>query len=255
MENQTKKNNLKGENNPDKLFEKQFDAVKSFAFDQQVTDVFADMIKRSVPGYDSILKSIAMYCMQYAQDDSNIYDLGCSLGAVAVTAAQATTDKNCRIIGVDTSKSMIEKCQKIIDKKGLANRVNINRQNIIGMPINNASVIVSNFTLQFIPKQHRLAVIKNIYSGLNDGGIFILSEKFKGDKMNDKFLIDHYHAYKKLNGYSNKEIMRKRQALKDVLIPDSIDEIKNRLTSVGFTQVVKWFQCFNFASFIAIKKL
>jgi tRNA (cmo5U34)-methyltransferase len=149
---------------------------------------------------------------------------------------------------------MIKKCHQIIDKKGLANRVSICHQDIIGMPITNASVIVSNFTLQFIPKQHRLAVIKNIYSGLNKGGIFILSEKFKGDKVNDAFLIDHYHAYKKLNGYSNKEIMRKRQALKDVLVPDSVEEIKKRLTSVGFDQVIKWFQCFNFASFIAIKE-
>lgn len=237
----------------DTLFEQQFESVKSFAFDQQVTDVFADMIQRSVPGYDSILKSIAMFCMQYAQKSTNVYDLGCSLGAVAVTAAQVTKDKKCHVIGVDTSVPMLEKCQQIIDDKSLENIIQLHNKDIVSMEFENASVVVSNFTLQFIPKAQRLNVVQSIYDGLNPGGIFILSEKFKGDEATDEFLIKHYHAYKKLNGYSNKEIQRKRQALKDVLIPDSIEEIKSRLSSVGFKNITKWFQCFNFASFIAVK--
>jgi tRNA (cmo5U34)-methyltransferase len=240
-------------NNKDTIFEEQFQTVKAFAFDQQVTDVFEDMIKRSVPGYDSILKSIAMFCMQYAQEDSYIYDLGCSLGAVAITAALATKEKNCHVIGVDTSAPMLDKCQNIINKKGLNSQISLLLQDITELQITKASVVISNFTLQFIPKADRLAVIENIYHGLEKGGVFILSEKFKGDDKNDAFLIDHYHAYKKLNGYSNKEIQRKRSALKDVLIPDSLSEIENRLTSAGFNQTIKWFQCFNFASIIAIK--
>lgn len=246
--------NLNNENNKDRLFEKQFASVKSFAFDQQVTDVFSDMIRRSVPGYETLLKSIAMYCMRYAQNDTNIYDLGCSLGAVAITAAEATKDKDCHIIGVDTSKPMLEKCQRLLDDKKLNNKISLHNTDIATLNIANASVIVSNFTLQFIPKQLRSLVVNNIFKGLNDGGLFILSEKFKGSNDSDSFLIDHYHAYKKINGYSNKEIHRKRKALQDVLIPDNIDEINKRLTSAGFSKVIKWFQCFNFASFIAIKE-
>lgn len=242
------------ENNLDRLFAEKFQEVKSFAFDQQVTEVFADMIKRSVPGYETILKSIAMYCMRYAQEDSNIYDLGCSLGAVAITAARATKDKSCKIIGVDTSKPMLKKCQNIIDEKHLNQRIELQHKDINQLTINNASVVVSNFTLQFIPKSQRLTIVKNIYNGLNNAGIFILSEKFRADDISDEFLIAHYHAYKKLNGYSNKEIQRKREALKDVLVPDSLLEIENRLKAVGFKTPLKWFQCFNFASFIAIKE-
>ncbi|VAW34116.1 tRNA (cmo5U34)-methyltransferase [hydrothermal vent metagenome] len=246
--------NLNNNNAPDRLFAQQFESVKSFAFDQHVADVFADMIKRSVPGYDSILRSIAMYCMQYAQKNTNIYDLGCSLGAVAVTAAEATKAQNCNIIAIDSSAAMVKKCQQIIQTKNLQDTITLQQRDIVGLTINNASVVVSNFTLQFIPKSLRLEVIQNIYAGLNSGGIFILSEKFKGDGKTDKFLIEHYHAYKKLNGYSNTEIQQKRQALQDVLVPDCIDEITARLHSVGFDNVVKWFQCFNFASFIAVKK-
>ncbi len=237
----------------DRLFEQQFNQVKNFAFDQQVTDVFPDMIKRSVPGYDTILKSIAMYCMQYATKNSNIYDLGCSLGAVAVTAAIATKEKTCQIIALDTSAPMVKKCQSIIEKKQLTSKVDVQQKDIVKAEIINASVVISNFTLQFIPKTNRMDVIRNIYQGLNPGGVFILSEKFKSHQCDDEFLIEHYHAYKKINGYSNNEIQAKRQALKNVLIPDSQLEIKERLEKAGFTKVVKWFQCFNFASFIAIK--
>ncbi len=248
-----KQNHINLTQNTDRIFEKKFESVKSFAFDQQVTDVFADMIKRSVPGYDSILKSIAMYCMQYAQDNSNIYDLGCSLGAVAVTAAKATVDSNCQIIAIDTSESMVKECKQIIEAKALTDKIQVLLEDINDMTINNASVVVSNFTLQFIPRDLRKSIVAKIYQGLNPGGVFILSEKFKSDDDKDKFLIEHYHAYKKINGYSNREIERKRQALKDVLIPDSENDIENRLSAAGFQHVTKWFQCFNFASYVAIK--
>ena len=246
--------NLNNNNAQDKLFAQQFESVKSFAFDQHVADVFADMIKRSVPGYESILRSIAMFCMQYAQKNTNIYDLGCSLGAVAVTAAEVTKDQNCNIIAIDSSAAMVKKCQQIIQVKDLQDTIKLQQRDIVGLTINNASIVVSNFTLQFIPKSLRLGVIQNIYAGLNSGGIFILSEKFKDDGKTDEFLSEHYHAYKKLNGYSNTEIQQKRQALQDVLIPDCINEITARLDSVGFAKVIRWFQCFNFASFIAVKK-
>ncbi|HOP21662.1 MAG TPA: carboxy-S-adenosyl-L-methionine synthase CmoA [Gammaproteobacteria bacterium] len=239
--------------NKDTLFEKQFESVKAFAFDEQVAEVFSDMIQRSVPGYETILKSIAMFAMKYSQENSNIYDLGCSLGAVSVTIAKAIEKKNYTIHAIDTSVSMIKRCQAIVNKENLDEQIVVHQDDILNHKIENASVIVSNFTLQFLPQNQRQKVIENIFSGLNNGGIFILSEKVSGCNATDDFMIDHYHAYKKINGYSNKEIQQKRQALKDVLVPDSEDEIFQRLSDVGFKSIFKWFQCFNFSSFIAIK--
>lgn len=240
------------EQNRDRIFEKEFEQVKSFAFDKQVADVFTDMIKRSVPGYETILRSIAMYCMKYAQDKSNIYDLGCSLGAVSITAAEATADIDCKVIGIDTSAAMIDKCNEIIKLKNLSHKVSVHNEDIKDFNLQNASVIVSNFTLQFIPQSLRAGIVNNIYNSLNKGGVFILSEKIRPIHECD-FLTSHYHAYKKLNGYSNTEIQRKRDALRNVLIPDTENDIENLLISTGFKKIVKWFQCFEFVSFIAIK--
>ncbi len=246
--------NQKENNSEDKLFAQQFSSVKAFAFDEEVAHVFSDMIKRSVPGYETILKSIAMFCMQYAQKNSVIVDLGCSLGAVAITAAQATADKNCQVVAIDSSPSMLHRCQKIIAEKKLQKKIQTKEEDIANSDLTNASVVVSNFTLQFLPKKQRLAMVTKIFQSLNPGGIFILSEKFKSPDEKDEFLIKHYHAYKKINGYSNQEIQRKRQALKDVLVPDSIADIENRFIQAGFRRHYKWFHCFNFASFIAFKE-
>ena len=60
----------------------------------------------------------------------------------------------------------------------------------------------------------RMELVKKLYEGLNEDGIFIFSEKvvFK-DKKLDKDLIDIYYDYKKEQGYSEYEIAQKREAL------------------------------------------
>ena len=52
-----------------------------FSFNEEVTEVFEDMIDRSVPGYNTTLRIIQQQTKNHYIDGSNIYDLGCSLGA------------------------------------------------------------------------------------------------------------------------------------------------------------------------------
>ena len=183
--------------NKDTLFEKQFESVKAFAFDEQVAEVFTDMIQRSVPGYETILKSIAMFAMKYTRENSNIYDLGCSLGAVSVTIAKAIEKKNCTIHAIDTSEAMIKRCQAIVNKENLDEQIVVHQDDILKHKLENASVIVSNFTLQFLPQNQRQKAIENIFAGLNNGGIFILSEKVSGCNATDDFMIDTIMLIKK----------------------------------------------------------
>jgi len=59
-----------------------------------------------------------------------------------------------------------------------------------------------------------------------------------------------YHDFKRANGYSDLEISQKRDALENVLIPDTIEVHRARLNAAGL-KVSVWFQCFNFISIIA----
>jgi len=82
----------------------------------------------------------------------------------------------------------------------------------------------------------------------------VLSEKLKfEDPATDLLLSDLHHAFKARQGYSQMEIARKRNALENVLVPESLSTHRHRLLVSGFSQVTVWLQCFNFASLLAIR--
>jgi len=115
-------------------------------------------------------------------------------------------------------------------------------------------VVVLNFTLQFIPRELRDHVIRQIYRGLQPGGVMVLSEKVTfEDPHLDELNIELHHQFKRANGYSDLEIARKRSALENVLLPETLNCHKQRIAEAGFSSCDVWFQCFNFASLIALK--
>ncbi len=239
---------------PDTIYANPLGQVAGFSFDQTVVNVFPDMIKRSVPGYTTIISMIGTLAERYATANSHCYDLGCSLGAASLAMRHRIQAADCRIIGVDNSEAMIKRCQAVIDADCGEVPVELVCDNLQSVPIQRASVVVLNFTLQFIAPKQRHAILSQIYQGLNPGGVLILSEKVTfGDQQHDQLMIDLHHNFKRANGYSDLEIAQKRTALENVLIPETLDCHRQRLKEVGFQSCDVWFQCFNFASMIAIK--
>lgn len=225
-----------------------------FAFDDSVARVFADMIKRSVPGYATIVSMTGLLAGKYAIAGSNLYDLGCSLGASTLAMRQNIRQPRCRIISVDNSAAMLERCQTVIDTDTHDTPVSLACADLQDVAIDNASVVVLNFTLQFIPREARDAVIARIYRGLLPGGIMVLSEKVTfEDPHLDALNIELHHQFKRANGYSELEVARKRSALENVLLPETLSRHKQRMADAGFQSCDVWFQCFNFASLIALK--
>ncbi len=225
-----------------------------FTFDESVARVFPDMIKRSVPGYTTIVAMTGLLAQRYAAPGSNLYDLGCSLGASTLSMRQNLGTLDCRLVGVDNSQAMLDQCRNIIDTDTHETPVDLICSNLEDVRIEDASVVVLNFTLQFIPVVLRDAVIKGIYEGLRPGGIMVLSEKVTfEDPHLDELNIDLHHEFKRANGYSDMEIAGKRAALENVLLPETLAQHKQRIAEAGFSSCDVWFQCFNFASLVALK--
>ncbi|WP_448564161.1 carboxy-S-adenosyl-L-methionine synthase CmoA [Thalassotalea ganghwensis] len=238
----------------DLIFSKKHDKLKDFTFDRQVVEVFPDMISRSVPGYNTIIDTIGRLSQQYVKDSSRVYDLGCSLGAATLAMRKAITAIDCKIIGIDNSAAMVERCQMHVNAFKGKTPVEIIEANILDVEITNASMVVLNFTLQFVEPEQRAKLIKKIADGLNPGGLLVLSEKVTdADKNCDQLLIDLHHNFKRANGYSELEIAQKRTALENVMKPDSLSTHFARLSDAGFRHMTPWFQCFNFMSLVAIK--
>ena len=225
--------------------------ISRFQFDETVANVFPDMIERSVPGYQVIISAIGLLAARFAQNDTHCYDLGCSLGAASLSMHEQIKAKNCAIIAVDNSKAMVKQFQQHLNTK---TNIDVICADIREIEIKNASVVVLNFTLQFIPLEDRLVFLQRIYQGLLPNGILILSEKLSFDDEKQQHLqTEMHHAFKKAQGYSDLEISQKRSALETVLMPETFNQHQQRLKKAGFSSVEVWFQYFNFASMVALK--
>jgi tRNA (cmo5U34)-methyltransferase len=238
----------------DHIYAGRMAAVADFTFNEEVAAVFPDMIQRSVPGYTAILTLIETLAQKHAQPDTRLYDLGCSLGAAALAMRRGCRAPRCRIVAVDSSPAMIQGCRKIIAQDPGDTPVELICEQLENIPVQNASMAVLNFTLQFIAPEDRNEILGRMADGLCENGILVLSEKvcFDDPRLNT-LLTEAHHDFKKAHGYSDLEISRKRAALEKVLIPETVDTHRQRLLAAGFQSADVWFQCFNFVSMIAVK--
>ena len=235
----------------DNLFNKQSD-IADFRFDQDVVKVFDDMVRRSVPGYESMIQMIGLIARMYGQDNTNYYDLGSSTGAITLSIALNNKSKNNQFFAIDNSKEMVEQCEKNLHSK--VDNLQAICDDINQVQIKSASIVVLNLTLQFIDVNLRFNLIKKIYDGLEPGGILIISEKIHFDDAVTQNHITKLHIdFKKENGYSELEIANKRQAIENVLITETKEQHLNRLRECGFVETSCFFQCLNFVSFLSVK--
>lgn len=240
--------------NTDRVFAEFSDEVGRFAFDEKVATVFEDMIQRSVPGYEMSLSMIALITRKYAKPGTVGYDLGCSLGASSMAMISGNSVEDFKLVGVDTSEAMLDRCARNLKNADFKGKWDLVCEDIMDTEINNASIVVLNFTLQFVPQDKRLRLLKKIYEGMVPGGVLLLSEKLAfGDPLQEKALDELHLDFKRAHGYSELEISQKRTALDTVLVPETMEAHRARLKQARFGTVCRWFQCFNFASLIAIK--
>ena len=232
----------------DKIFTK--DIEKKFEFDEAVASVFDDMLTRSVPFYKEVQDLIIEFIKLNAKNGLKVLDLGCSTAGFLLNLNQKV--KNLELFGIDNSKPMIEQATKKANAYGA--NLNLILGDINEINLSGFDFVVSNYTLQFIRPINRPKLVKKIYNLLNDKSFFIFSEKVVfEDKILDKQIIDIYYNYKKMQGYSEVEIAKKREALENVLIPFTIKENILMCKEAGFSEVNTIFQWANFVTFVAKK--
>ncbi|GAB2930958.1 carboxy-S-adenosyl-L-methionine synthase CmoA [Hafnia psychrotolerans] len=240
--------------NHDTLFSAPIGKLGDWTFDERVAEVFPDMIQRSVPGYSNIISMIGMLAERFVQPDSRVYDLGCSLGAATLSMRRNIKVTGCEIIAVDNSPAMVERCRRHIDAFRADTPVSIIEADILDIELNNASMVVLNFTLQFLQPDDRQRLLNQVYQGMRPGAALVLSEKFSFEDNNvGELLYSMHHDFKRANGYSELEISQKRSMLENVMLTDSVEVHKARLKHAGFEHAEVWFQCFNFGSLVAVK--
>ncbi len=241
--------------NKDTIFSTQQQAPAPFEFNETVVRVFDDMLTRSIPCYPEIIQRQAQLTARYYQEGTRIYDLGCSHGNLGIKLLNEMPSTDFEMIAVDNSKPMLDRYNRRLEsypsqRPGL----HLIHDRIQNIEIRNASVIIINFTLQFIPPEDRDQLLQQVFKGLEPKGILLLSEKVvHSDNSFNDLQQTFYYRFKAENGYSELEISRKRNALENVLIPETIENHLRRLQETGFSHLDIWLKWFNFASFICQK--
>jgi tRNA (cmo5U34)-methyltransferase len=238
----------------DEIYKQPLQNIEDFSFDKAVSEAFDDMVDRSVPGYRTLIANIGPIAGHFLYPNTNCYDLGCSHGAAALSIFNCRPHNFFTIYAIDNSSAMTEQCEQLVKQAGAADHIKTQLADINDIDIQNASVVVLNLTLQFLPLDQRYKLLEKIVMGMNPGGACILTEKIILEDSSTEHLFQELHTkFKSANQYSQLEISQKRKAIENVLIRESLKDHQKRLTDVGFSNVTVWFQCLNFVSLIAVK--
>lgn len=238
----------------DQLFDKDMKPA-DFTFDENVANVFDDMVSRSVPMYGETMSAALGLAKYFAEPKTNIYDIGCSTATLLLKCAEVFDEPTLNFIGIDASEPMLEKARKKLSDSSYKNQIKLHQENIENnISIKNASVVFMNYTLQFVRPLHREKLLKKIYKGMRENSALILVEKVLGnDSLFNRTYINLYYEYKTRVGYSDKEIQQKREALENVLIPYRLDENIDLLKRAGFDSTDVFFKWYNWCGIIAVK--
>lgn len=239
----------------DQVFKEEIEQASDFKFGANVANVFDDMVNRSVPYYGEIQRMMAELAADHAKEGSDVYDLGCSTGTTMI-GMDTLVNPKVRFVGIDDSQEMLDKCKLKLSEIGFSREYELRCADLSqGVKVNNASVVVLCLTLQFVRPIYREQLLKNIYDGLNSGGVLILVEKILAEESDfNRDFIKYYYNYKRRNNYSELEISQKREALENVLIPYKLSEDIAILRDRGFINCEVFFKWYNFAGIIAVKK-
>lgn len=224
-------------------------------FDASVTDVFDDMLRRSIPQYDVMRAACVSIASRFIKPDTYVVDLGCSRGE----AMRPLVDKygvHNRFVGVEVSEPMREAAREsfagyvkcgVVDIKDLDLRRSY--------PPVRASVTLAVLTLQFIPIEYRQRVVRDIYKHTVAGGAVILVEKVLGATAElDSVFVDTYYDLKREHGYTQDQIDRKRLSLEGVLVPVTARWNEELLASAGFRAVDCFWRWANFAGWVGVRE-
>lgn len=241
----------------DRVFSGSQARASDFEFNREVAEVFDDMLARSVPYYHEQQALLQQIGRKFYVPGTRVYDLGCSTGVTLINLAKVL-GPDARLVGYDYSQPMLDKAAQNITAAGLQNQIELRRgdfnEDLSGAELREASLVTVCWTLQFVRPLWRDRFVRWINAGMVGGAALVCMEKIltHNSDMN-RYFIDFYYEYKSRHGYSQEEIIRKREALENVLVPYRTEENFELFRRNGFTTVETCFQWFNFAGYLCVK--
>lgn len=221
---------------------------KDWEFNEDVAKDFEKHIKNSIPGYENIQEKVLELCEWFIRKNSVVYDLGCSKGNLLKAIKDKYSNREFDLVGID---NQIKMKSEVFDS-GEIQFLNCDLEKMNSF--DNASVIISLFTLQFLGFEERNCVQKSIYNSLKKGDVFFWGEKVKTvnssfSEMNKSILLE----YKLNNGISSEEILTKDRSIRGVMRLRTNEENKETLENLGYSEIEVIYKENDFVLYGAIK--
>lgn len=224
-------------------------------FDDDVADQFDKHIRNSIQNYSVIQSHIVKLANWFMKTggEGTIYDLGCATGTtIQKIIKNREEDDNYTFVGIDESRAMIEVAEQKIQKN---EKVRLIEDDLSIKPqFPNADLIISLFTMSFLPEPDRRELINVAYRDLNHGGALIFVEKTypKYSRFQSLFQ-EHYYDYK-INHFTAEEILNKSKSLRGQLRPLTTKEYRDTLQAAGFEEIQPWYRQYMWWGVIARKQ-
>ncbi len=224
----------------------------AWTFGGAVADTFVDHIKQSVPLYAEGHSLICQLSDWFVSDRSTVYEVGVSTGELIRKLATHNAQKpGAKFIGMDVEAAMIAKARAHC--AGVPNITVLEEDGRV-FGFEKADLIVSYYTMQFIPPRDRQLLFDRIYESLNWGGAFIMFEKVRApDARFQDIATGLYNEFKLAQGFDEVEIVGKTRSLKGILEPFSTRGNYDLFRRAGFEDVMTISKYICFEGFLAIK--
>jgi len=115
----------------DKVFLAGNKPARDFEFNQEVAEVFDDMLERSVPFYAEQLNMVTDIGKRFYIPGTKVYDLGCSTATMMIDLGRKLPP-SARMVGYDNSLPMLERARKKIAENHFEQRIEVRRGELNG---------------------------------------------------------------------------------------------------------------------------
>jgi tRNA (cmo5U34)-methyltransferase len=233
-----------------------------WVFNEEVATVFDDMLARSIPGYRgmrALVHSHASACLDRLAQSSpsvTVLDIGASRGEQsAPLIGQYGGHVTFHLSEMASAMAKVLRSRfygEVASGVVVVDEADISKdfpslKNPIGL-------CLAVLTLQFIPVERRMGVVKSVYDNMEPGGAFILVEKVLGSSpLFHQEFTRLYHQHKERSGYTQEAIRSKAKSLEGVLVPLTEEGNQRMLAACGFSQVECFWRNLNFAGWLAFK--
>jgi tRNA (cmo5U34)-methyltransferase len=213
-------------------------STEPFSFD--TIDDFDDHIAQSIPNYHTLSEAICNLSTYFIMEDTQVIDLGCSTGKLLERLPYLG-----KKIGIDIADNLLPESHG----ETLYVRKDLRALNNLGK----SSLILSIFTLQFIPYEDRPHILSTIYESLVEGGAFIWAEKVREESGELEQVLHGAHYDFKRKAFTAEQILNKERDLRPIMKVNSSTRNQILAENAGFTVGTMFWKFFNFEAWVYIK--